>query len=81
MLCEALGLEQDGPTEAHHLRTGLGGGQRAMDWLAAALCRNRCHQGAAGIHGDRSLLRRARCTEIDLLGWTIAKLNGARFIT
>lgn len=80
VLCEVLGLEQDGPTEAHHLRAGQGGGQRAMDWLAAALCRNRCHQGVGGIHGDRSLLRRAKCTEIDLLGWTIAKLNGARIV-
>lgn len=81
VLCEVLGLEQDGPTEAHHVRTGQGGAQRAMDWLAAALCRNRCHQGTGGVHGDRSLLRRARCAEIDLLGWTIAKLHGARIVT
>lgn len=78
VLCLALGLRQESPTDAHHVRVEQGGAQRAMDWLAAALCHGRCHQGTHGIHGDRSLLRQAKCTEIDLLGWTVALLNGGK---
>lgn len=75
VLCRRLGLAQDGKTDVHHLRTEQGGAQRASNWLVAGLCHFRCHQGPQGIHGDRSLLRRAKCTEIDLLAWTIQDLN------
>lgn len=74
VLCAELGLAQEGVTDVHHLRDGQGGAQRAPHWLVAALCHDRCHQGPRGIHGDRSLLRQAKCTELDLLAWTLEAL-------
>lgn len=76
VLCARLGLAQVGVTDVHHLRFGQGMAQRASDWLTAALCHGRCHQGARGIHGDRSLLRQAKATEMDLLAWTLAAIYG-----
>lgn len=74
VLCARLGLDQESITDVHHLREEQGGAQRASNWLVAALCHLRCHQGPTGIHGDRSLLRMAKCTEIDLLAWTLQDL-------
>lgn len=74
VLCARLGQEQESITDVHHLREEQGGAQRASNWLVAALCHLRCHQGPTGIHGDRSLLRLAKCTEIDLLAWTLQAL-------
>ncbi len=76
VLCARLGLVQEGVTDVHHLRHGQGMAQRASDWLTAALCHGRCHQGPRGIHGDRSLLRQAKATEMDLLAWTLADIYG-----
>lgn len=44
--------------------------QRAADWLTAALCAD-CHQGPGGVHHDRTLLRVAKVTELDLLADTV----------
>jgi hypothetical protein len=74
VLCRRLGQQQDGPTEVHHLREEQGGAQRASNWLTAALCSEGCHRGPAGIHGSRARLRQAKCTEIDLLAWTLEDL-------
>lgn len=74
VLCVRLGLTQESITDVHHLREEQGGAQRASNWLVAALCHERCHQGRHGIHGDRSLLRQAKCTELDLLAWTLEAL-------
>lgn len=74
VLCAQLGMTQESKTDVHHLREEQGGAQRAPHWLVAALCHDRCHQGTRGIHGDRSLLRQAKCTEIDLLAWTLQAL-------
>ena len=73
VLCDALGVPQAGPTQAHHIRDGQGMGQRASDYLTAALCRE-CHQGPQGVHGDRTLLRLAKVEEIDLVAMTIERL-------
>lgn len=73
VLCERLGVTQSGRTYVHHIREGQGKSQRASDWLAIPLCYD-CHQGKEGIHGDRSLLRVAKCEELDLLADTIAKV-------
>jgi len=78
VLCLKLGMQQDSITDVHHLREEQGGAQRASNWLVAALCHERCHQGPHGIHGDRSLLRQAKCTEIDLLAWTLEALAKVR---
>ena len=71
-LCVRLGY---GPTagEVHHIRTGQGGGQRASDFLTLCACPT-CHRGPHGLHGDKSLLRLAGVTELDLLADTIAEV-------
>lgn len=74
VLCETLGQTQRSTTDAHHIRTGQGGAQRAADELAIPLCHEQCHQGPTGIHGNRSLLKIAKVTELDLLALTIANL-------
>lgn len=74
VLCVRLQMSQESVTDAHHPRTGQGGAQRAPDWLAAALCHDRCHQGPRGLHGDKSLLRQAQCDELDLTADTIKAL-------
>lgn len=70
VLCSALGQTQQSPTDAHHMRHGQGMAQRSSDFMAAALCKE-CHQGKGGIHDDRSLLKIAKLTELDLVALTI----------
>jgi hypothetical protein len=75
VLCAALDLRQTSITDVHHIREGQGGAQRASHWLTVALCHESCHTGPHGIHGDRALLRQAKCTELDLLAWTLEALE------
>lgn len=63
------------PVEAHHAREGLGMSQRANDWLTIAACAD-CHRGPLGIHGDKSLLRIQKVSEMDLLARTLEALYG-----
>jgi hypothetical protein len=74
VLCHRLGLVQQSGTEVHHLRAGQGGAQRGSGFVVAALCGEGCHRGPRGVHGDRSLLRQAKCTEVSLLAWTLEAL-------
>ena len=67
VLCGATGVH------CHHIREGQGMAQRASDYLAIPLCPD-CHQGPQGIHGDRSLFRVYKVTELDLLARTIKLL-------
>lgn len=67
---KTLGQPQEGPTYAHHVRTGQGMGQRAGAFCTAALCYD-CHQGPLGIHGDRTTMKIAKLTEMALLDLTI----------
>jgi hypothetical protein len=62
------------PSDAHHIRDGQGMGQKASDYLAVALCKE-CHQGQNGLHGDRTLMRIYKLSELDLLARTIEQLN------
>lgn len=78
VLCRRLSFTQESATEVHHVREDQGAAQRASNFLVAALCGERCHRGPNGIHGDRSLLRFAKCTELDLLAWTLADLAESR---
>lgn len=73
VLCERLGMRQIIHTEVHHIREGQGKSQRASNWLTIPLCAD-CHRGRHGIHGDRSLLRVAKCEELDLLADVIARM-------
>jgi hypothetical protein len=61
------------PAEVHHLRDGQGMAQRASNWLVIPACPDH-HRGPRGIHGDRSALKQANVTEIDLLAMTIERL-------
>jgi hypothetical protein len=72
ILCQALGQGKT-PAEVHHLREGQGGGQRADDFLTIPLCPS-CHRGSQGIHGDKTLLRITKLTELDLLAMTLEAL-------
>jgi hypothetical protein len=78
VLCEALGRQQQSPTEAHHVRIWEGAGQRAHDELAIPLCGNDCHRGPNGVHGDKALLAVAKVDEGDLLAFTLRKMLGRK---
>lgn len=58
----------------HHLREGQGMSQRASDFLTIPLCPD-CHQGPNGVHGDRSLMRIYKLSELDMLANTIMRLT------
>ena len=77
ILCEALGERQTSKTDVHHLRDGEGMSQRASHWLTIPLCHDTCHQGKAGRHGDQTLYRIAKVSDMDLLALTIEKLSRA----
>lgn len=64
----------DAPVELHHIRDGHGMAQRASNWLVVPLCPV-CHRGTGGIHGNRSVMRARKLTEIDLLAETIKRLS------
>lgn len=74
VLCTLLGTPQTSHTTAHHIREGQGMSQRAPDMLTVALCRE-CHQGKQGIHGDRTLLKIAKVSELGLLALTLEALQ------
>lgn len=69
--CGAYGVH------VHHIREGQGMAQRADDWLVIPLCPS-CHTGPQGIHGDRTMLRIKRVTELDLLAETLKAIYGVR---
>ena len=66
-LCQQVGVE------VHHIREGQGMAQRADDMLVIPLCPD-CHRGHLGIHGDKTMLKIKKCTELDLLADTIRKV-------
>lgn len=76
-LCSLLGQPQSGVTEAHHIRTGHGMGDRASDFLTVALCVE-CHRGPHGFHGTKTLMRIAKLSELDLLAETIRQMDKKR---
>ena len=73
LLCELIGVPSSGKVDVHHVRDGAGAGQRNSDWLTIPLCHDQCHQGPQGLHGDKSRLRLAAVTELDLLAMTIQR--------
>lgn len=72
VLCEHLGLRQETPTEAHHMKEGAGLSQRSQHVLTIALCWEH-HHGKTGIEGlgTKGLYLRYKLDEIDLLAMTI----------
>lgn len=74
IVCKLLGREQETRTEVHHIREGQGMSQRASAFLTLPVCSDD-HRGPSGIHGDRSMLRVLKMTELDLLAETIRELT------
>jgi hypothetical protein len=66
-ICGAHGVH------VHHVREGVGMGQRQSDWLTIPVCPS-CHTGPKGIHGDKTMLRIYKKDELDLLAETIERL-------
>lgn len=65
-----------GPSDAHHIREGVGMAQRNSDFLTIPLCKD-CHTNQDGIHGTRNLWKVYKMTEMDALAVTIQRLaNG-----
>lgn len=68
ILCRHLGYG-DTPAEIHHLRDGMGAGQRNSNLMTIPLCPEH-HRGRTGFHGlgRRAFEREYGVTEMDLLG-------------
>ena len=67
ILCAHLGYGKT-PAEIHHLRRGMGMGQRNSNYNVIGLCPEH-HRGATGYHGlgRRAFERTYGVTELDLL--------------
>lgn len=61
----------------HHIREGQGMARRASDFLTIPLCPD-CHVGPLGVHGDKSLMRIRKLSELDMLAETIRMLTDSR---
>ena len=48
--------------------------QRASNFLTIPLCQP-CHTGPRGVHGDKSMMRQLKLSELDMLAWTIERLS------
>lgn len=59
--------------QVHHLREGQGMAQRASDFLTIPLCPD-CHTGPLGVHGDKTMMRIMKLSELDMLASTIERL-------
>lgn len=68
VLCGSHGVQ------VHHIREGQGMAQRASNFLVVPLCPD-CHQGPSGVHGDKSLMRIKKMSELDMLAATIEALS------
>ena len=69
-LCGASGVE------IHHLREGQGMSQRADNFLTIPLCPS-CHRdNILGIHGQKTMLKIIKTTELQLLADTLEKIFG-----
>lgn len=71
ILCRYLGLGAT-PAEIHHLRHGVGAGQRNSNLMTIPLCPEH-HRGSTGYHGlgRRAFEREYGVTEMDL--WEMAR--------
>lgn len=72
-LCHKLGLGHTDP-EIHHLREGVGAGQRNSHFLTIGLCPHHHRHNIDGIHGQRRAFKLAGEDEMSLLAWTLKEL-------
>lgn len=61
--------------QLHHIRTECGISQRQDDMLVIPLCPD-CHTGPLGVHGDKTMLRIKKWSELDCLVDTLRRLYG-----
>lgn len=63
-------------TEAHHIIEGRTFGKRdALAFATIPLCPS-CHRGPQGVHGDKTMLRIAKVSELELLCQTLEAIYG-----
>ena len=72
IVCRNLGYG-DTPAEIHHLRSGMGGGQRNSNFIIIPLCAEHHRNGGYGTayHAGRSAFEANHGTEMQLLAQTI----------
>lgn len=75
-LCRYLGYGAS-PAQIHHLREGVGMGQRNSDWLVVPLCVEHHNGSVDGIHGQRRAWKLAGVGEMDALADTLARVYGS----
>jgi hypothetical protein len=61
------------PSHAHHLMHDRASGRKPGHYCTIPLCDN-CHVGPNGIHGDRSMWKVYKISEMEALDQTLAKL-------
>lgn len=61
------------PVEAHHILEGRTPGRKSPAALVIPLCID-CHRGGNGIHGDKSMFRIYKKSELDVLADTLERL-------
>lgn len=64
--CRKLGY-MDTPAEVHHIRTGMGMGQRNSHYNTLPLCAHHHRHGKDAIHQSRALFEKKFGTEMELL--------------
>lgn len=67
-VCIACG--HPAPSDAHHIREGVGMSERSSHFLTVPLCKE-CHQGSFSIHNSRRQFTNIYGSELELLAKTI----------
>lgn len=63
------------PVEAHHIEGRVFGKRDSLHFAVIPLCAS-CHRGSKGVHGDKSMLRIGKRSELELLSETLEKIYG-----
>ena len=66
-LCGSFGVN------VHHILEGRVKGRKSGAFTCIPLCPD-CHTGRFGVHGDKTMLKIHKITELELLGATIERL-------
>lgn len=76
-VCVRLGYGES-PAEIHHIRAGVGKGQRASHMDAIPLCANHHRNGGYGaaFHAGKKAFEDNFGTELELLEWVREQING-----
>lgn len=64
--CQINGIE-DSPSEIHHIREGMGMGQRNSHYKTIPLCAQHHRHGVNAIHQSKTLFTQEFGTELELL--------------